>query len=109
MALTKSYTTPQNIVLPNAYAVIKHVLLDKMEKNAEVRVAIYKDEDARNSNEFSPIQTKFIRLNGRLDDNDAITYDTYFALELLNQTNTDVYKQAYEYIKSVDFNGWENI
>lgn len=75
-----------------AYAVIDWVLTDKEKKTHDIRLDIYKDKAARDSN-LQPLER--IRINCI----DEIDFNNYFSC--VATCNKDLYEQSYTYVSNL--------
>jgi len=110
MALTKSFETEYGITHANAYARVIDVELNYIDETAKIKVFIYHNQDARN-NDKRPIEVRNHEVfNIDLNGEEVDYFDTYFAVDVLDNEDTNAVSKAYEYIKTLDeWDGWNDV
>lgn len=103
MAIQKAYTHPNGTTYASAYHKVQVVELLKRvlesgetEDMAMCRVAIFKDSEARTAGKVAVHEFAFPVRNVY----PTSEFDTHMGIDILNQSNVNVMKQAYVYMKT---------
>ena len=91
MAIQKSIELPTGLVLNEAYHRLVSVVLDYANKNFQLKVLTYVNEQARLDNKM-PIKTAYHNGNTQL-------FDQWFSINILDEINKNPFQQGYEYLK----------
>ena len=111
MALTKSFKTQMGLEAKNAYAIVKDVSINRLNKNALISFSVFYNETARNNGEEPVTIFKHRAMNRTFpeEDNkeDQMHFDDYFSIDKLDAQDTNPVKQAYLYLKEQEgYNTW---
>lgn len=103
MAIQKAFTHPNGTTYASAYHKLQVIELVKrveeggdIQKIAMCRLAIFKDSEARDSGKVAVHEFSFSIRNVYPTSD----FDTFMDISVLNQTDVNVMKQGYEYMKT---------
>ncbi len=94
MALQKPMELSTGIVLDNSYHRLTSVILDYINKNFQLVVSIFVNQQMREEGK-NQILTNYYT------NSDRETFDEYFSIESLNQSGQNPVERGYVYLKSL--------
>jgi hypothetical protein len=94
MALQITITDEADVTHTDSYHFITSITLRRRIDHAAIKVSAYKSQAAKNSGKRA-IATHLVTVTGA-------DYDTYYGPAALNPLGKNVYKQSYEYLKTID-------
>jgi len=100
MAIQKTVTLANDVVLTDAYHRIESIHYSNSESATKIRLEIFKDASASAAAKPAVDAVDIAVIDA--------SFETYFGITVLDEVNKNVVKQAYEYIKTLtDVNGWD--
>ena len=95
MALQCQFEFDNGIILSEAYINLLNVNFDHLNKFVDANVLIYKDAEAYQNDKTEVVNLQYIC-------RDQVTFDAYFALDVLNQVDVNPISQSYIWLKTFD-------